>query len=625
MSDLLTTNATGLGVLGANLNHHAAIAPNQELLFRTRFVEPQVRMAASFITTAPNIDLEVFYDANHNGILEAGESLGRLNDPNSSSEFMERNGRLGTGAYYYRITNQSAEAGRFNLGLESDSSEFYYYDNAGNYVEATRQLGLLTPTSPIALQEGFSSSTSRVPVPIGPTRWDWFDSFRFSATTSQLVTLEITGPDVLKLSAELSGAQVQTQNGRTYVTKQLEPGMHNIYIKVVDHAGPRVGTYGLRLTAEPAALPAPANLDLVRSIDGIPGSTQMLSNTVVTDMVMEGLLGSGFTAYKSDGPSRGFIEGFPAAQFELIEGPDADLDLTVPYSGGGPQLIYASANTLDGAVIAKFSYGQNEQLWRTAIAPDAANSSVRDIRVRDIAIVPGVLAMGDTYVTGDSSSGAWVSRYNSEGQQLWFSLIESWVDTAPGGKDFGRYVAVDDQGNVVISGDVTRNGADAGNFVVKYSSNGQQRLWSTQVGSSDDPGGPQRSGGLVLDGHEGDIYGANAYGTIQRFQAQSGALVWSRNTLPNSQIGALAYRMGHIYATGSAIPPGLSLPVAFITQFTTAGQEAPVRHYLPRTTRGTAIAIDRYDGIYVGGSGEDQTLPDFTPGSNAFIARLRGY
>jgi hypothetical protein len=593
------SNFTGLGVLGTNLSQTGTLAGDSQLLYRTRFNGPQVGLAASVSSTASNIDLEIVHDANNNQIVDPGEILGRSANPVGANDALSIRRNLGTGLYYYRLTNQTSQSTPFDLRLESD--------DAGSTPETARGIGVLTPGTPLTVQGGFSSLSG---VTIGSGPWDTNDVLRFRITTPQDITLE--PPAGRFLQATLNGVPTQFFDRgneiKQAVTLHLEPGVH--YVSV-SQSGPTQGAdrYEIKLTSQ-AAPSTPSTLEFINSVDSSSFITANLYNTEVSDVAVNSN-GDAAYAYTAVSPNRGFI-AFPgsipvSSGIQLSEVfPDIDL----AYDGANN--LYASANGANGSLIIK--YGSNgTELWRKQISTDRA------IEVRDIAVT----SAGEVYVTGDSSGSAWIGKYDTSGNRLWQNDIRSWVDDAPGGRDFARYIALDGQGNVVVSGAAIRNGEDLGGFAVKYSSNGQQRLWSTQVQ------GPATSrripAGLVLDG-QANVYVAQANGIINKLQGNTGSTLWTRTTRVNgATLSSLAYNNGYLYAVGTAAAPGVTTPTAFVTQFTTAGQEASVQPYLPRTTKGTAIAVDRNYRIYVGGTGEDQTPPDFTVGDNAFLARLRGY
>ena len=174
-----------------------------------------------------------------------------------------------------------------------------------------------------------------------------------------------------------------------------------------------------------------------------------------------------------------------------------------------------------------------------------------------------VLVAGWTYgsLEGASAGGsdAFVRKYDADGSVVWTRQFGTSDD------DFARGVAVDESGNVLVSGDTrgslegeSAGGADA--YVRKYDPDGSV-VWTRQFGtSSDDTAGAvavDGSGNVLVSGDtQGSLEGANAGLTdafVRKYDAD-GIVVWTRQVGENSNDvgpGVAADAAGNVLAVGA--------------------------------------------------------------------------
>jgi len=172
-------------------------------------------------------------------------------------------------------------------------------------------------------------------------------------------------------------------------------------------------------------------------------------------------------------------------------------------NAGGQEVWVAKYNT------------QGEQLWIQQFGT-VSSDSFYGIQV-DAPQGIQVDEQGNIYLAGSGNvgginPGAWLAKYNTQGEQLWLQKFGSFSSSA-------RDIAIDGQGNIYLSGETTVDlgGVNAGDrdvWVAKYNTQGEQ-LWIQQFGtvSSDVAYGIQVDGlgNIYLTGDtKGDLGGVNA-------------------------------------------------------------------------------------------------------------------
>jgi PQQ-like domain len=616
--------ARDLSTLNQVTGTHSTLAAGASDLFRFTLSIPHFGLAASLTSQTGDADLEIIRDANNNRRVDPGEVLGTSTQSGSNLDIIRLNQRLsGGGNYYLRVSAKPQLATTYQLRLEGDS--------AGDDLTSGRSLGELKPARPISVSETVGSFEQYL-------LQDRFDYFRFRVASTQLVTLNLASGSSTHQAAILDSegnglvsTQIGERNnfGNRPATYLLKEGLYYVRMDKLLPAGP--DRYSFNLTAQQLPLPA----EWTASVNNSNFLTGTLYNSEARDIALDSS-GHSFLATYSNSPGRAFISEYNAQgnlmrKFEFAQlGAVTDVDIATDGAGN----LYAAAVDRAGSVLAKYD-AQGQLLWRNLLTQQP------DLQIRDIAVT----ARGEIYATGDRPGTAWVAQYNSNGEQVWLRDVVSWADSS-GGQDFGRYVAVDSQGNVVVSGDTLVSGGtgnSSGNFVVKYSS-GQQQTWSSQISTSGpgstSPGStvPSSAAGLSLD-TQGNAYAATSGGQVVKLSASTGAFSWQRNLGSGVTLSDIDFRNGKLSIVGNAPAPGAAptsppsaspppLPTtAFVTQFDEQGNEAPRRAYFPGSQeRGKVIAVDVKGHLYVAG---DSTRVlrgvDRTPGDDAFLIRFNRY
>jgi hypothetical protein len=173
------------------------------------------------------------------------------------------------------------------------------------------------------------------------------------------------------------------------------------------------------------------------------------------------------------------------------------------------------------------SAGGNGEDLANSITTDAAGN------VYITGYFSGSVSFGDTYITSTSNSkDIFVAKYNKSGAL-------SWVKTGGGGfgTDAGTGIAVDNVGNVFITGLFYGKAYFAGNevnainnhtpayFIAKYNTNGTLQ-WIKPLVSTEGPV-ESKSGGITVD-KIGNVYVTNVY---------YGSLTLGNNTIATSGVG----------------------------------------------------------------------------------------
>jgi uncharacterized delta-60 repeat protein len=327
----------------------------------------------------------------------------------------------------------------------------------------------------------------------------------------------------------------------------------------------------------------------------------------------------------------GVQEGWVA----LYNGPDNNDDEATAIAVDGSGNVYVTgfsfdANTdYDYATIKYNSVGQQQWVARY----DGPESYT------DQATAIAVDGSGNVYVTGASSSNAGsldyaTIKYNSAGQQQWVARYEG-----PGGSDdVATAIALDESGNVYVTGYSFGSGINYDYATIKYNSAGQQQWVARYDGpaNSDD-----KAAAIAVDGFgsiyvTGSSYGSGVnqdYATIKYNAAGQQQWVARYDGPANSDDGATAMAIdstGNIYVTGYSTG---SVGYDYATiKYSSAGQQQWVRRYdgpAHSDDGATAISVDGSGFIYVTGystgTGYDYaTIKYDTSGQQQWVARYDG-
>jgi PKD repeat protein len=235
------------------------------------------------------------------------------------------------------------------------------------------------------------------------------------------------------------------------------------------------------------------------------------------------------------------------------------------------------------------------QLWAAqysgATAQDEDQSFCMAIDGNDNVYVAG-------FVSKNPNPGYYYNRdyatikYDADGNQLWMATYEGPV----GFEDQVTHLALDDTGNVYVTGESYGDGTRKDYATIKYDTNGVQ-LW---VARYDNAGGDDRTrrGGLGLD-DQGDVYviGSSSEPTSHTVVIKydnDGNEVWRAHSDFKSPDHGIVDAGGYTYVTGTT-----NISNVFVTKLDAGGNQV-----WNATVRGTmvadqVVAVDSNENIYV--------------------------
>lgn len=262
----------------------------------------------------------------------------------------------------------------------------------------------------------------------------------------------------------------------------------------------------------------------------------------------------------------------------------------------------------------------------------------------DKAVVLAIDDAGNVYVTGSSRRGSipddyLTIKYDTNGAEQWVARYDG-----PGNAgDGASAIAVDDSGNVYVTGWSAGSGTHVDYATIKYNSNGVEQ-WVTRYN------GPGSSVDLAVDlgiDHAGNVYvtgstddagpGSIDYATIK--YDMNGVEQWvslydGPSGLVDDRATALALDdSGNVYVTGSS--PGLnnSADEYATIKYNGNGVQQWVARYngvFHTADRALAIAIDKRANIYVTGLSNDGNFDDCATvkynsrGEQLWVSRYNG-
>src|SRR3989339_797348 len=230
---------------------------------------------------------------------------------------------------------------------------------------------------------------------------------------------------------------------------------------------------------------------------------------------------------------------------------------------------------------------------------------------------------GNIYVTGYESvtgqgNNIWTRKYDNNGSEVWTKTHNGVTD----GSDQGRGIAVDSSGNVYAIGNEEITGHSYNIWIRKYNSNGAEiwtRTYNGAANSTDSGIGiaVDDSGNVYVTGTE-EVTG-QSYNIWTRKYDSSGSEVWTKtyNGAANSADygrGVAVDSIGNVYVTGCETVTGQSYNI-WTRKYDSDGSEVWTKTYNGNangTDVGSGITVDSSGNIYVTGytfvSGENGNI-----------------
>jgi uncharacterized delta-60 repeat protein len=220
---------------------------------------------------------------------------------------------------------------------------------------------------------------------------------------------------------------------------------------------------------------------------------------------------------------------------------------------------------------------------------------------------------GNVYVTG-ASVGIVTGYYDYATVKYDASGDEQWVRRYDlGGGDFGDCIAVDDVGNIYVTGSSFGSGTGEDFATIKYNSSGDQ-LWVSRYGGIINSGFDKphslvldEAGNVYVTGESADSLLFTDYATVK--YNSSGVEQWASryNGTGNSYDYAYSIAVGpsgNVYVTGSSAGVGSNADYATI-KYSPAGVQQWVQRYNFLTTNvpdeAYSVAVDGFENVYVTG------------------------
>ena len=220
---------------------------------------------------------------------------------------------------------------------------------------------------------------------------------------------------------------------------------------------------------------------------------------------------------------------------------------------------------------------------------------------------------GNAYVTGASVFDPMASydygtlKYNSAGHQEWVARYNG----AGNRDDYAVAIAVDNSGNVYVTGSSWGSGTDYDYATVKYTSAGQQEWVARYNGPQNGPDYPtaiasDNSGNVYVTGESTGLDTGFDYATVKYNSAgqEQWVVRYDGPASLDDESHAIAIDdTGDVYVTGES--PGLGTDYDYATiKYASCGQEQWIARYNgPGNSYdvATAIAVDGSQNIYVTG------------------------
>ena len=238
----------------------------------------------------------------------------------------------------------------------------------------------------------------------------------------------------------------------------------------------------------------------------------------------------------------------------------------------------------------------------------------------DMAHAVAVDGSGNVYVTG-VSHGSLTIKYYPNGDTAWvrrYSGFSSW--------DMSRAIAVDDSGNVYVTGDGWQNEWNVDYATIKYYPDGATAWRRTYGGGffSDDAQAiaVDDSGNVYVTGYSTGSFTAFDWATIKYYP--DGDTAWARRYYDGRAFAIAADGSGHVYVTGNSYNDSKGNNDYATIKYYPNGDTAWVRKYDGPGgchDRALAIAVDSYGNVYVTGESCQSPWPE----TNADYATIKYY
>ncbi|MDH5662022.1 MAG: SBBP repeat-containing protein [Elusimicrobiota bacterium] len=230
---------------------------------------------------------------------------------------------------------------------------------------------------------------------------------------------------------------------------------------------------------------------------------------------------------------------------------------------------------------------------------------------------------GNVYVIGSEKvlmelQNIWVRKYDTDGDEVWTKTYNSVANQF----DIGRGIAIDDSGNVYVTGSETVGGASQNIWVRKYDTDGDVVWTKTYNGTAN---GQDVGEGIAVDGG-GNVYvtgyetvSGESYNIWVRKYDSEGDVLWTRthNGTANDWDLGLDIAVdgsGNVYVIGYEMVSGESYNI-WVRKYDSAGNEVWTRTHnglANNADEGRGIAVDGSGNVYVTGdefvTGEDPNV-----------------
>jgi len=244
---------------------------------------------------------------------------------------------------------------------------------------------------------------------------------------------------------------------------------------------------------------------------------------------------------------------------------------------------------------------------------------------------------GNVYVTGESDNSGidfdYVTiKYSSTGLQQWANRYNG-----PGNSfDTAHAIAVDNLGNVYVTGESEGSGTYSDYATIKYNSAGLQKWVARYNGPTDEFDDAYAivvdiSGNVYVTGYSDWDYSTLKYNSlgiqqwVARYNGPGNSIDWAR--------GMAVDTLGNVYVTGDSYGSGTYSDYATIKYNNAGVQQWVARYNGPgnKYDKSNAIAIDKLGNVYVTGySRGSVTIDDYatikynSSGVQQWVARYNG-